>query len=189
MPRLWNATIEAHRREVREAILDSTAAMAAERGPWSITMSQVAEKVGIGRATLYKYFPDVESILIAWHEDRIDAHLKLLEQARDQARGPADRLRAVLETYAGITHETRSRHHGDLSALLHGDGQVEHARHRLHALVKDLIAAGADAGVVRADVTPGELATYCLHALSAAGHLPSKAAVRRLVTVTMTGLR
>ena len=34
-----------------------------------------------------------------------------------------------------------------------------------------------------------ELASYCLHALTAASSLPSKAAVRRLVKVTLAGLR
>jgi AcrR family transcriptional regulator len=29
-------------------------------------MSQIAEETSIGRATLYKYFSDVEAILIAW---------------------------------------------------------------------------------------------------------------------------
>jgi hypothetical protein len=38
-------------------------------------------------------------------------------------------------------------------------------------------------------MAPGELATYCLHALTAAGSLPSESAVRRLLTVTMSGLR
>ncbi len=33
------------------------------------------------------------------------------------------------------------------------------------------------------------LASYCLHALKAAHGLPSKAAVRRLVAVTLSGLR
>jgi hypothetical protein len=33
------------------------------------------------------------------------------------------------------------------------------------------------------------LASYCLHALGAAGSLPSKAAVHRLVTVTLAGLQ
>ncbi len=36
---------------------------------------------------------------------------------------------------------------------------------------------------------PDELATYCLHALSAAGDLTSRTAVRRLVRVTLDGLR
>jgi hypothetical protein len=36
---------------------------------------------------------------------------------------------------------------------------------------------------------PDELASFCLHAITAAGSLPSKTAVRRLVTVTLAGLR
>jgi hypothetical protein len=48
---------------------------------------------------------------------------------------------------------------------------------------------GAQTGEIRADIAPGELAGYCLHALTAAGSLPSEAAVRRLLAVTMSGLR
>ena len=38
-------------------------------------------------------------------------------------------------------------------------------------------------------VAPAELATYCLYALTAAGSLSSQAAVRRLISVTLSGLR
>jgi len=55
--------------------------------------------------------------------------------------------------------------------------------------VASLLAAGVQAGDIRADIAPGELAGYCLHALTAAGGLPSEAAVRRLLAVTMAGLR
>jgi hypothetical protein len=34
-----------------------------------------------------------------------------------------------------------------------------------------------------------ELVSYCLHALTSASSLPSAAAVRRLVAVTLSGLR
>ncbi|HKA49020.1 MAG TPA: helix-turn-helix domain-containing protein, partial [Candidatus Dormibacteraeota bacterium] len=57
MPKLWKETIEAHRREVGEAILDTTVALVIEHGLRSVTMSQIADQTGIGRATLYKYFP------------------------------------------------------------------------------------------------------------------------------------
>jgi hypothetical protein len=63
MPKLWNDTIEAHRRGVRESVLDTTWALVNERGPASAKMSEIAERTGIGRATLRKYFPDVESVL------------------------------------------------------------------------------------------------------------------------------
>ncbi len=191
MPRLWNQTIQAHRHQVRDAILDTTAALVAEHGLLSVTMSQIAEATGIGRATLYKYFPDVEAILLAWHERQIAAHLHQLAEARDQAGDAGQRLHAVLDAYARIAHDRFSHEHRslELAALLHRGVHVTRAQQHVHAMIKELLAEAAAAGQVRADVVPDELASYCLHALAAASSLPSKAAVRRLVMVTLAGLR
>jgi AcrR family transcriptional regulator len=189
VPKLWTETIEAHRREVRDAIMDTTAELVAEHGLLSVTMSQVAEDTGIGRATLYKYFPDVEAILFAWHERQIAGHLEYLAQVRDQASDPGERLKVVLENYALISHESRGHHDNELAAFLHRDEQVAQAQQQLLDMIRDLLAEGAETGHVRDDVAPDELASYCLHALAAASSLPSKAAVRRLVTVTLAGLR
>ncbi|HEY2305187.1 MAG TPA: hypothetical protein VGI05_04830 [Streptosporangiaceae bacterium] len=63
------------------------------------------------------------------------------------------------------------------------------AQQQLRAFIGDLLAEGAKTGALRGDIAAGELASYCLHALTAASTLPSKAAVRRLVAVTMDGLR
>ena len=188
MPKLWNETIEAHRRAVREAILDTTAALVAEHGLASVTMSQIAEATGIGRATLYKYFPDVEGILFAWHERQITGHLAQLAAVRDQAGDAGERLAAVLHAYALIAHESRNHHHTELAALLHRDQHVARAEQQLREMIRDLVAEGARTGDIRDDVPPDELARYCLHALTAASSLPSEAAVHRLVTVTLAGL-
>jgi AcrR family transcriptional regulator len=189
VPKLWNETIEAHRRAVREATVDATAALVAEHGLLSVTMSQVAEETGIGRATLYKYFSDVEAILLAWHGRQIAAHLDYLAEVRDRAGDAGERLEAVLEAYALIRHESHGHHDTELAAFLHRDEQVVRAQKQLRNMIRDLVAEGAEAGDVRDDVAPDELATYCLHALGAANGASSKAAVRRLVTVTLAGLR
>jgi AcrR family transcriptional regulator len=189
MPKLWNDTIEAHRREVRDAILDATAGLVTAHGLSSVTMSQIAEETGIGRATLYKYFAGVEAILLAWHERQITSHLEYLVEVRDRAADATRRLESVLEAYALISFESQGHHDTELSALLHRDEQVGRAQHQLHAMVRDLLAASARTGDLREDVAPDELASYCLHALTAAGGLPSRAAVRRLVDVTLDGLR
>ncbi len=187
MPKLWNQTIEAHRREVREAILNTTAALVTKHGLASVTMSKIAEETGIGRATLYKYFPDIEAILIAWHERQVTGHLEHLAEIRDQAGGAGGRLEAVLEAYALMTSE---RPHGtELAALLHRGEHIARAHQHLSGFIQDLLAEAAKTGDVRDDVAPDELASYCLHALSAASRLPSKAAVHRLVAVTVAGLR
>src|SRR5829696_346321 len=153
MPKLWNETIEAHRREVCDAILDTTWALVAEHGLLSVRMSQIAEKTGIGRATLYKYFPDVEAILLAWHERHVSGHLENLAELRDQAGG---RLEAVLEAHALHSYH-RERHGTELAAFLHRGEHVARAQQQLRDMIRDLLAEGAKSGDVRDDVAPEEL--------------------------------
>lgn len=188
MPKLWTDTIEAHRRTVREATISATAVLVAEHGLRAVTMSQVAEATGIGRATLYKYFRDVEAILSAWHEREIQGHLEQLARARDQASGPADRLKAVLLAYATIAHQSHGHHDAELASLLHRDEQVVRAEHRLREMVRGLLVEAVEVGAVRDDVAPDELVSFCLHAIGGARRLRSRAAVHRLVGVTMAGL-
>jgi AcrR family transcriptional regulator len=191
VPRLWNETIEAHRRAVRDAILETTWALVSEHGLTSVTMSQIAEETGIGRATLYKYFPDVEAILLAWHERQITGHLAQLAEVRSRAGDAGERLEAVLEAYALLSHERFSHEHPgpELAALLHRGAHVTGAQQQVHDMIKGLLKEAAETGYVRDDVASEELASYCIHALRAASGLPSKAAVRRLVAVTLAGLR
>ena len=186
---MWSATIEAHRRTVREAILETTWALVSERGLMSVTMSHIAEKAGIGRATLYKYFADVEAILVAHHERHVADHLAALVRLRDQPGAPGDRLEAVLGKYAHICYSRERHGTRELAAVLHRGEHVPQAQQQLADLFRDLLTEVAAAGGLRRDVAPDELASYCLHALGAAGRLPSEAAVERLVTVTLAGLR
>ena len=186
MPRLRHDTRDTHRAAVRDAVLDASAAIVANRGLAAVTMSEIAERAGIGRATLYRYYPDVDTVLHAWHERQVGSHVRQLEEIRGRRGTPIDRLEAVLETFAFIAH---AHHASELAALLHQGAHVAHAQRQLRGVVRDLIADGIASGDVRDDVSPDELATFCLHALTAASALPSEAAVRRLVTITLDGLR
>jgi AcrR family transcriptional regulator len=188
VPKLWNDTIQTHRAAVRDAILDATATLVAGHGLASVTMSQVAEQTGIGRATLYKYFPSVEAILLAWHQRQVSDHLRQLTELRGHhhAGDPGRQLQEVLEAYALMRHQS---HGGELAAMLHQGAHLAQAQRQLGEFLQTLLAEGVATGEVRDDVVPGELASYCLHALAAASSLPSKAAVHRLVAVTLAGLR
>lgn len=189
MPKLWTETIEAHRHAVRGRILDVTWALVTERGLLAVTMSQIAEKSGIGRATLYKYFPDVEAILFACHERHVAEHLGRLTELGNRPGDAGARLRDVLNAYALISHH-RGRHGTEeLGALLHRGELVDRAQQKIVDLIRELLVEVAAAHGLRDDVAPDELATYCVHALAAAGSLPSEAAVGRLVDVTLSGLR
>ena len=186
MPKLWNETIETHRDDVRGAILDATAGLVGEHGVAGVTMSRIAQAAGIGRATLYKYFPDVETILVSWHERQIQAHLEQLIQVRDRTLGAWQQLEAVLQAYEFLS---RSGHSDAGAARLHQSGHAGRAQQQLHGFLAELLRDGAEGGVFRTDVAPEELAGFCLHALEAAAGLGSHDAVLRLVKVTLAGLR
>lgn len=185
MPKLWTGSIEAHRQAVRDAALDATGALVARNGLASVTMSQIAEAAGIGRATLYKYFADVGSTIAAWHERLIAEHLRQLHAACNRAGSTTERLEVTLTAYASMSHHA---HGTGATALLHQGDHVTQTLWELRDFIRDLLAEGAESGEVRNDVAPEELAAYCLHALSAASGLSSHAAVSRLVTVTLDGL-
>jgi AcrR family transcriptional regulator len=185
MPKLWTDTIEAHKRSVRDAALDATASLVLRRGLTAVTMSEIAQETGIGRATLYKYFPDVQGLVHAWHERQIGRHLTVLAGIAHGGGPPLERLEAVLRTYAGMAH---SHEDGDLADLLHKGGHAAHALNHLSAFVANIIAEAAEAAEVRKDIPPAELATFCLAAMTGARSLNSDAAVDRLVALTLHGL-
>jgi len=146
MPKLWNETIETHRREVREAIMDAASTLVAKHGLLSVTMSQIAEETGIGRATLYKYFSEVEEILHAWHERQITEHFEYLAEVRDRATGAGEQLKAVLEAYALIAHGTHGHGESDLAEFLHRVPDVLEVSIG-HALISEALYAGLAATV------------------------------------------
>jgi len=189
VPKLWSETVEAHRHQVRHAIMDTTADLVAETGLRSVTMSEIAEKTGIGRATLYKYFPDVEAILFAWHQRHVHAHLQHLTEVRDQVKDPGERLEKVLDAFALHAYESRAHRESELARLVHRGEHVAAAQEHLTDFIERLLADAARAGHIRNDMAPSELADYSIYALTAAHTMPTKAAVHRLVAITLDALR
>jgi AcrR family transcriptional regulator len=186
MPKLWNDTIDAHKRNVRDSTLDATADLVTRKGLAAVTMSEIAQETGIGRATLYKYFPDVEAVLLAWHERQVHRHLESFRAIASGEGAPVVRLRNVLNAYGQMAHDHKG---GDLASALHRGGHVGHARDHLTAFLSGLIAQAAAAGDIRSDVPAKELAAFCLSAVGGAADLPSKPAVERLVSITLAALR
>jgi hypothetical protein len=105
-------------------------------------------------------------------------------------RGSQPASRSRLTACAHIAYEIARQHHGaELTALLHREEHVAHSEQQLHNLIRDVLTDAAKAGSIRNDYPPDELATYCRHALNAAGSLPSQTAVQRLITLTLAALQ
>jgi AcrR family transcriptional regulator len=188
VPKLWVESVETHRQEVRDAILDTVGELIERHGLLAVTMSEVASRTGIGRATLYKYFADVNNLLISWHRRRAAEHLQTLTALRDRLEDPAARLTAVLEAYARICQQRGQHTASELGALLHHDEKTDPLQHQLHDLLTNLIADAAHSGNIRREIPASELASYCLHALAAASDIKTAGQRRRLVEVVRGGL-
>lgn len=184
MPRLWADTMDTHRRQVNDAILDATAELIAEHGPLSVAMSAIAGRAGIGRATLYKYFPDVESILVAWHARDFADHLARLEALSEMPDVSLDDVAMF------VTAQRRHHPHGKGSDLL---GTLAHTLADAHgapgpAIEREIVAALAqlvrrlvELKQVRNDHDPEVLARWLLHAIHAPADLDDLAVAQLLV--------
>lgn len=184
MPRLWADTIDTHRRQVHDAILDATAELIAEHGPLSVAMSAIAERAGIGRATLYKYFPDVESILVAWHA-RNFAHQFVSLEALSEA--PDLTLHDVV-TFVAAQRRHHAHHQGgeNLGTLAHTlthvlGGPMPAVEREVVAALAQLLARLVELKQVRADHDPELLARWLLHAAHAPADLDDIAVGELLV--------
>lgn len=184
MPRLWADTIDTHRRQVTEAILEATAELIAEHGPMSVTMSAIAERAGIGRATLYKYFPDVESILVAWHSREFAEHLQRLKTL-------SERETVTIDDLAGFVRAQRhdnAQHDGEelvgaLARTVAGlDRTVEDVvRDQVVALMTDLVTKLITSKQIRADIDPDVLARWLFHTIHAPPELEDDAVAELVI--------
>jgi TetR/AcrR family transcriptional regulator, mexCD-oprJ operon repressor len=103
---------EASRRRTEAAIIDSAAALLGRRGD-AASMDEIAIAAGIGRATLYRYFPNREALLHAMAAASVKELATRIEEAHLETvpfdEGVARLARAVIATgskFIALTADT-----------------------------------------------------------------------------------
>jgi AcrR family transcriptional regulator len=168
----WAHSVDAHKQSTESAIAQAAWELAQQRGPFAVSMSDVAAAAGISRPTLYKYFRDVEAMLIAHHRNHVAAHLDELAATVSGPGDPLERLTRALSAYAEICH--MRAHQGDkhVDRLVHTGFEVTAAEREVTDLFTRAITEATEAGQARADIAPEVLAAYCVRALAAAADIP-----------------
>lgn len=165
--------------------MDAAVELAGEHGVLGVTMKAIAERADIGRATLYKYFSDVEAVFVAWHEQTAGAHLDTIRGAVDGLE-PMAGLQHLLVAHADIVRTWHASGHPDLTSLSSGTASAFRATHaRVADLFAAQIASAQHAGDARTDLQPSELAHYVLAALEATGAAPSRASAQRITDLIL----
>jgi AcrR family transcriptional regulator len=140
---------DAERNRVR--ILTAAGELFAERG-LGVTLDDIARHAGVGVGTVYRRFPDKETLIDALFAQRIEALCDIAAQALE-----------IPDLWEGLVFyfeqgSQRQAHDRGLKELLscstHGGEPVMAAKARLRVLVTELFDRAKAAKVLREDVEP-----------------------------------
>lgn len=151
------------RERRRRKILDAAAQLFAEAPYAAVQVEEIARRAGIGKPTLYRYFPSKESL----YTEIFDAALTRLESeladAAASTRPPRDQLAAMLIFLAAAFEQTRTLRVLDEEKPGHADRWRSLYRARRRTIlghVRRAIEAGCASGAFRdvdLEVTPALL--------------------------------
>jgi AcrR family transcriptional regulator len=135
-------------------------------------MAEVARRAGIGRATLYKYFPSVEHILAAVALEEVTRERAALDQALDGVTDPLDRIRVsvgfLLDYFATDRHREASAVVSPHQLSPEVGKEVAQAFDELHEMLATMVRDAVSSGVL--DPEPGpDFAAEALNHLVVAG--------------------
>jgi AcrR family transcriptional regulator len=146
----WAEVLDEHRARQRRQIMTVALELVSERGLAGVSMSALAQRAGISRATLYHYFPDLEQVLLAWVGEEVDAFVAELARELSGLDDPVARLRRIIDAHVTAFSGAEHRFGADLlqSDALSPKVREEVGRHLsgLRGLVADALEDGRRAG-------------------------------------------
>jgi AcrR family transcriptional regulator len=141
---------DAERNRLR--ILEAAREVFADRG-FDASLDQIAAHAGVGVGTVYRRFPDKDTLIDALFEDRIGE----VAAAGQRALTASDPWQGLVD-FLQQTNALLARDRGLKQALLsRGAHRTEHAREKIVPIATELVARAQQAGTLRADLDPLDL--------------------------------
>ncbi|GAA2144190.1 TetR/AcrR family transcriptional regulator [Actinomadura napierensis] len=124
----------------RERLIDAARDLAREGGYPVVTMHDVADRAGVARATVYRYFATKDHLLTevaATWAHRITGDIDALAVGDT----PVERLTALLERIVEVAAQERTLTSAIIQAVTSDDSSVDDARTVLFLFVRDRLSA------------------------------------------------
>ena len=172
----------------RQRILAAAADLLSERG-LDVTLDDVARAAGVGVGTVYRRFPDKESLIEELFRDRIDAMVKLAEQALTEP----DPWQALV-SYLEMATEMMAANIGLRQLLMfatYGKDRVCYARDQMRPIISRLVQRAQASGDLRADfqATDVKMIAFMLASLAEYTAAATPEVWRRYLAMLVDGLR
>ena len=99
MPKIIGESLASHRELTRARLFEALGSLMGEQSFESITMSQIAERAGVGRTAVYNHFADKEVLLLAYMREVTSEFARILTQRLDSEPDPLMRLRIYVRSH------------------------------------------------------------------------------------------
>ena len=99
MPKIIGESLASHRELTRARLFEALGSLMGEQSFESITMSQIAERAGVGRTAVYNHFADKEVLLLAYMREVTSEFARILTQRLDAEPDPLIRLRIYVRSH------------------------------------------------------------------------------------------
>jgi AcrR family transcriptional regulator len=150
----WGEATRDYKDHQRQAIAHAAMDLIIEHGGGGLSMSALAQRAGISRPTLYRYFPDLDHVLVGVAQV-VAEHDLAFEAMVLAGPDPSSQLQTVAAAVVDA-----SQHHPlggmELEAALPPVGRklVHEHQARVEKLVADILARGVKGGDFADDLDP-----------------------------------
>jgi AcrR family transcriptional regulator len=193
----WDSAVAEHKQRQLLRIGRAAADLAARDGLSAVSMTQLARAVGVSRATLYNYVPDVATAVQLYLSSQTEAFYTTVSAAIAEETGPEAQLRRYIREQvayvAGSDHRAAVALAEAGAALGGADSAAAHQRRR-PAVLEGILDRGVEAGVFRpadrgARATLVNRLLYCAHDLLDQHGLSQDDATTAITDLILDGLR
>jgi AcrR family transcriptional regulator len=175
--------LRADARRNREKLLAAAAGAFAEAGT-AASLEAIAKRAGVGIGTLYRHFPTREALIEAAYANEVD---RLCASAPELLADlpPDEALAAWMDGFVAYAAAKRGMKSALQALGASGSEVFAGARAKLLEAITLLLAAGVDAGTLRADVDAEDV----LRAMGSVWLVDDAEQARTLLRLLMDGLR
>jgi AcrR family transcriptional regulator len=172
----------------RKRILRAAAEVFSERG-LDATLDDVARRAGVGVGTVYRRFPDKETLVAELFQDRIDDLVAVAEEAcavDDPWTGLVSYLEHVADTMSGDLGLRQM-----MLFATYGKDRVAYARQQMRPVVDRLVTRAQEAGQLRGDFSATDVPMIAFMLSKATEYAaPARCGLwRRYLTLIIDSLR
>lgn len=157
---------ERKKEETRTNIINTAIDLFKKKGYYKASMDEIAEKVDVSKATLYNYFPDKGSILIAYFQSIVADYGNEMKSSLKNNQGIRAKLENLLDfknQFFGSDIELTANYlKYRLQTIFDKDLFDNPDRSGLENVVLELVLAAQENGELRSDISPWVMARALL---------------------------